>query len=119
MAMITGRCWLSVNGALLNSKPGAKLMGVGQIKRTGVAGSAQVVGYYEGVEIPQIEATLSHTADLSLPALAAIRDATVTFETDTGRMYVLQHAWVSGSVGVASDGGDVSVTFQGHRIDEM
>jgi hypothetical protein len=118
MPQITGRCWLSVNGALLRSKTGAKLTGAGGIERTPVVG-AQVWGYSEKAVAPTIEATLAHTADLSLQTLNAIEDATITFETDTGRTFLLNHAWCQTAPGLTDGEGDVPVTFGAYAIEEV
>jgi len=118
MAQITGRCWLYVNGALLRSKAGASLSGVGSTERTPVVG-AQVWGYSEKTVAPTVEATLAHTADLSLVALGQLVDATVTFECDTGVSYLLRHAWCENAPDLADGEGDVKVKFCGMSIEEM
>lgn len=115
---ITGRCWVSVNGALLRSKTGAKLTGVGGIERKAVTGP-QVWGHVENAIAPTIEATLVHTPDLSLRTLNSIVDGTVTFETDTGVTFVLRHAWCQTAPGVVEGEGDISVVFGGMSIEEM
>lgn len=117
MSQITGRCWLYIDGALVRSKAGAKLQ-IGGIERKTVKG-AQVWGYAEGVTEPQVEATLADTADLSLTAINAITDATVTFETDTGKQYVLRHAWVANSQTLSEGEGDVAVTINAMSCEEM
>jgi hypothetical protein len=118
MAQITGRCVLSVNGAMLRSKTGANLSGVGGVQRKAVMGH-QVWGYAEETTAPKIEATLAHTADLSLVALSQVVDATVTFEADTGATWILRHAWCETAPGVSDGEGDVKVTFTGLTCEEM
>ena len=118
MAQITGRCWLSVNGALLRSKEGAKLTGFGGVERTPVVG-AQVWGYSEKAVAPKIEATISHTADLRLGSLSNIEDATITFETDTGRTFIMRHAWCESAPSLTDNGGDVPLVFGAVSVEEM
>jgi hypothetical protein len=118
MAQVTGRCWLYVDGLLVRSKEGAKLTGVGLTERTAIVGP-QVWGYAEKTVPPTVEATLAHTADLSLAALGQIVDATITFETDTGRTFVLRHAWAQSAPDLTAGEGDVSMTFAGMSIEEL
>lgn len=118
MSQVTGRCWLYVDGALVRSKTGATLSGVGLTERSPVVGP-QVWGYSEKTVPPEVKATLAHTADLSLLALAAIVDATVTFECDTGVTYVLRHAWVASAPSLKEDGGDVDLTINAMSVEEM
>lgn len=118
MSQVTGRCWLYVDGALLRSKAGAKLAGVGGLERTAVMGN-QVYGYAEKVVAPTVEATLADTADLSLVALAQVTDATITFETDTGKTYIVRHAWCQSPPDLTEGEGDVAVVFAGMSVEEQ
>lgn len=118
MAQITGRCDVFVNGVLLRSKTGAKLTGVGGVERSAVMGS-RVWGFAEKTVAPKVEATLAHTADLSLIALSQITDGTVTFVADTGATWVLRHAWCEVAPGVSEGEGDVAVTFTGETCEEL
>ncbi len=118
MAQITGRVVVSVNGAMLRSKSGAKLSGVGGVNRKAVKGH-QMWGYAEETAEPKIEATLAHTKDLSLVALNRLVDCTVTFEADTKATYVLRHAWCEAAPDLAEGEGDVKVVFTGMSVEEM
>ncbi len=104
MAQITGRVRVSVNGALVRSKSGAKFSGIGGVNRKAVKGH-QMWGFAEETAEPKIEATLAHTKDLSLTALNQIVDATVTFECDTGATYILRHAWCEAAPDLAEGRG--------------
>lgn len=87
MAQVTGRVFISLGGLRLRSKEGAKL-DTGGIKRDPVVSDAGVDGFTETVVPPQIDCKISHTADTSLTDIHAYK-GTVTFETDTGRIYTL------------------------------
>lgn len=114
---VTGICYIRIDGNLLRSKEGAKLNNIGGKTREAVTGHS-VYGYTEKVEAPSIEATLADTKDLSLKDLHDTVDATITFETDTGKIYILSHAWCENAIELAA-GGDVAVTFTGMNIEEQ
>lgn len=112
----TGRAFVTVAGKRLASKEGAKL-GFGNMERTADMGDAGVLGYKEKPSVPYVECTIAHNADTSLQELADIVDATVSFDTDTKRSYVLRNAW-SAKV-LEMDKGEVAVRFEGLSCEEV
>lgn len=117
MAKVTGICYIRVNGKLLRSKEGAKLNDLGGKTREAVVGHS-VYGYTETVVAPSVEATLADTADLKLKEIHDTTDATITFETDTGKQYVLSHAWCENAISLTA-GGDVEVKFSATKCEEI
>ena len=115
---VTGIVRIKVDGQLLESKEGAKLSGF-NVEREEQLSAFGVAGYSEKPVAPKIECTLIHKGSTSLTALAAITDATVNFECDTGKVYVLQQAWVANSMELSANGGEVPVTFTGLRVEEQ
>lgn len=118
MAQVTGRCYIRVAGKLLRTKDGAKLDNIGGITRTAVTGN-EVYGYVEAVAAPSIECTLIDMADTSLKDIHAITDATITFETDTGKVYILQHAWCESALTLTAGQGEVEAKFTGTAVEEQ
>lgn len=118
MSKVTGRVFIKVSGKLLRSKEGAKLTGIGEVERTPVIGN-EVYGFVEKVVAPSIECTLADTADLSIKEIAAITDATATFETDTGKTYIVRNAWCESSPSLTAGEGDVECKFTGVACEEM
>lgn len=116
MAKVTGRVFINVKGTRLRSKEGAKF-NRGGFEREPVVGDDSVHGYMEKIVAPSIECTISHTADTNMGDLAGITGATVTFETDTGKVLVLHEAWVSNSLELSK--GEVQITFTGVRAEEQ
>ncbi|MBV5272503.1 MAG: phage tail tube protein [Lamprocystis purpurea] len=114
----SGRFWVYVNGTLLRAKTGITVAGIGGTSRKAVVG-AQVWGFSEETVAPSVEGTLADTADLSLIALNQITDATVTVELDTGKTYVLRHAWCESAVDLQDGDGGVKVKFGGMSIEEQ
>lgn len=107
---VTGRVFITVNGARLASKEGAKL-DFGGVTRTGVAGDSGVHGYTEKTEIPFIEATLSHKADTDLVVIAAWANESAMFQTDTGQTYLLRNCWLAKPPELSK--GEISIRLEG------
>lgn len=118
MAQVTGRVYVKIGGKLLRSKEGAKLTNFGGVERTPVMGN-EVYGYVEKVVAPSIECTIVDTADLSLAEIHGITDATATFETDTGKTYVVRNAWCESALDLTGGEGEVSAKFTGVACEEM
>jgi hypothetical protein len=94
MAQITGKATLRVDGKEIRTDGKGKLK-IGGEKREPVTGPGKVHGYKEETEAPELEVKVAHTADLSLKTLQAITNATVAFETDTGRQFILREAFTT------------------------
>lgn len=119
MPMTHSRAYVKVNGALLETLPGAKLK-LGGNKRAPVLGTRGVIGYSEVTEAAELECEIALTAGTSLAQLKDITDATVTYEADTGQTYVMRNAFVTEAIEVsAGDGGKVAVKFAGDPAEEM
>lgn len=113
---VTGRVWIRVDGKTLRSKDGAKLK-FGGLKREAQTGN-DVHGFTESMEAPEVECTLSHMADTSLQELKNITDATLQFETDTGKTLIVRHAWCTGELELTGGKGELSVKFNGLTCEE-
>ena len=112
---LTGRCFITVAGKRLGSKEGAK-MGYGNPERKGVAGDTGVLGFQESTTIPYIECVIPHKKDVNLKDLAAIKDATISFATDTKRSFVFTDAWCAKHLEL--DKGDISLRFEAMNCEE-
>jgi hypothetical protein len=107
MKQKTGVVKIWVNSVLMRSKKGAKLT-VGGKKRELDEDASEPV-FTEQNAAPQVEFTVQHTADFSIKAWQAVTDGTITYECDTGSVYILQGAcYLEG--GELADG-EVSFTF--------
>lgn len=115
---VTGRVYIRVAGKLLRSKEGAKLVNFGGLERPPVVGN-EVYGYVEKVVAPSIECTIVDTADLSLKEIHAITGATATFETDTGKTYIVRDAWCESALTLTGGEGEVEAKFTGVGCEEM
>lgn len=109
MSQVTGRVFISINGQRIRSKEGAGL-DTGGIEREAAISDAGVDGFMEKVTAPTVDCKIHHTADTSLTDLQAFKDGTLTFETDTGRVYTLQNAWCAKPPKLEK--GEVTLQFQ-------
>lgn len=108
MPMVTGRVFITAAGKRLASKEGAKLM-LGGVEREAVLADTGVVGYQEKTVAPGVECTIPHTADLSLAEFQAMTDVTLSFDTDTGKSFVLSNAWNSNALEMEK--GEIKLNF--------
>lgn len=114
---VAGVCYLKVDGTQYALR-GSLTVSPDSIEREGVAGQDGVHGYKETPRVPSISADITDTDGLSLEALLAITDATVTAELSTGKVYVLRNAWTKGGHELDTTEGQVSVTFEGMKCEE-
>lgn len=109
MAQVTGRVYVSMNGMRIRSKEGATL-DTGGPRREAAMSDAGVDGYTESTQPPSVDCTINHTADTSLTDLHSFKDGTLTFETDTGRIFTLIGAWSAEPPKLTK--GEVTLKFQ-------
>lgn len=111
MAQVTGICFITIDGKLMRSKPGASLK-LGGKERTAQMGH-KVYGYSEAVVASEVELTLAHMADTDLIELRDKVNATCQFETDTGVTFLLTNCFVSEPPQLTAGEGDVTLKLMG------
>lgn len=116
MAQVTGRVYVNVGGKRLASKSGAKL-NFGGVEREGVMADTGPVGYQEKPVMPTLDCTIPHLADTSFKELAAIKDAAMSFDTDTGRSYALSGGFLMKPPEL--ENGEVKLSFGALSCDEV
>ena len=117
MAAILGIVKIKVDGKLQRSLPGAKLQ-VGGYDRTSSVGHKRY-GAYRTFIPSKLDFSVAKTADLDVRALKDLEGATLIFEGDDGRSYLVPNVdCVSG--GEISDGGaGVSFSFEGDPAEDL
>ena len=113
---LTGRVFITVKGKRLRSKEGATLK-FSDFSRKGQTADTGVAGFTEGTEIPGCECVLLHAADTSLAEFKAMSNETVSFDTDTGRSFVLSEAWCAGALELSK--GEVKLSFESMKCEEV
>lgn len=114
-----GKAYIKVDGELLETMPGAKI-DIGGFQRPSVDGSHTILGYAETIKPSRLECEIAIGASTSLAKFRDITDATVTFECDTGQVYIMRNAWVSETLtATEGEGGKVPLVFMGPPAEEM
>lgn len=117
MPQITGKAVIRVDGKELRTLDGATL-NPGGVSREAMKGGGKVHGFKETDVEPTMECKVAHTADLSLKELGDITNATVIFECDTGRRYVLREAWTTEPPALDAGAGSVDLKMAAIECDE-
>lgn len=114
-----GRAYISIDGSLLPTMPGAKL-DLGGEERTAVTGDNTVLGFTAQVKPATLTCEISLGAGDSIETLRRATDVTLTFECDTGQTYVVRQAFATKTLELsAGDSGKVAMEFQGMPAQEM
>jgi hypothetical protein len=112
MSRIAGTAYVKVDGAQY-TLAGTLTVSTDSFTREGLAGLSGVAGYKEMPRVPFIEGEFYTTPDVSLPALEAVTNATVTAELANGKTYVLRNAWSAGAREVNAAEGTFTLRFEG------
>lgn len=114
-----GKAFIKADGSLLESMPDAKI-DIGGVERPTINGANAVLGYAEKVKEATVECEIAVGPDTSLATIAGWNNVTVTFECDTGQVYIVRNAWlVEPPVATAGEGGKVPLKFAGPPAEEM
>ncbi|EYC52890.1 hypothetical protein AZ34_11865 [Hylemonella gracilis str. Niagara R] len=118
---LLGRAFVRVNGNTLASLPGTAKLRIGGMARTPINGDSGYLGYTE--KFVNSEISLEYAVDeLTDPiALNDVKDAVVTFEADTGQVWVIRNATASGAEDneVSSGEGKATIKFFGDAAQQV
>jgi Phage tail tube protein len=114
-----GMAYIAVDGDLQPTMPGAKL-DTGGVERTPVEGDNKMLGFTEKPKPAMVTFDISLGPTMSLKRLQDMKNATVTFECDTGQTYVMRGAYTTKTLALTSgDNGKVNVEMAGMPAEEM
>lgn len=108
MGQVTGRVFITANGKRLSTKSGATLK-FGKVKREMVEADHGTAGHKEATASPGVECTIIHDANTSLAEIEAIVAGSGSFDTDTGKSFVLSGMVCLDALSLAD--GEVKVSF--------
>ncbi|MGD8499290.1 MAG: phage tail tube protein [Phycisphaerales bacterium] len=111
MPQITGVVKIYVNGSLQRSIEGAEL-DLGGYEREAVVGHS-VYGHKERVMPSVLTWSEAHASDTVLADLKDITGATLRYECDSGRVYLVTNAFVSKTLKLSGGDGEVEVEMTG------
>ena len=116
---IFGRAFIRVNGITMASLPGSSKLDPGGVERSPVVGDAGYLGFTEKPVHAEIECEIAIDPATDLVALGNIVDATITFEADTGQVWVMRGAAAAGPVKAQSGDGKAPLKFIGAAVDQL
>jgi hypothetical protein len=118
MARIGGMISLKIDGESYDAK-GNFTYSLGIPKKEMVVGADRIHGYKEVPTVPYIEGEITDNAEISMEALRATTDATITLELGNGKLISLRNA-IEASDGVGNtEEGNQSVRFEGLSAEEI
>ena len=115
---IAGIAFLKVDGNLYPLR-GNFTVSPSALERAGIAGQDYVHGYSELPRVPYIEGDVSLDPALSMDAVEAATNVTVTAELANDKVYVLREAWCRSALELNTREGQVRVRFEGISCDEI
>lgn len=114
-----GRAFIRMNGLSLASLPGTAKLNPGGVERSPVNGDHGHLGYTEKPVNSEIECDFAVGADTDLQALQNMTDGTVTFEADTGQVWIIRKAATAGPIAVQSGEGKASIKMFGTAAEQV
>lgn len=113
-----GRAFIRVNGMTLASLPGSAKLNPGGVERTPVVGDFGHLGFTEKPISGEIECDIAVGPDTDLAALNKTTDASITFEADSGQVWVMRNAAMAMPVNIQSGDGKATVKFIGSAVEQ-
>lgn len=117
MGQITGRATIRWDGEVLRTDNESTANPTGT-EREAVTGGGQVHGFRESDVAPTLSLNVVDDGKMSIKALGDITNATVLFETDTGRRLVFRGAFTTNQPELNVSGGTISVEMSAIEVDE-
>lgn len=114
-----GRVYIRVNGQTIPSLPGSAKLNPGGVERTPVVGDYGFLGFTEKPVHGEIECDIAVSASTDLAALNDTTNASITFEADSGQVWIMRGAALAAPVNIQSGDGKAQVKFIGSEIEQV
>jgi len=115
---VVGQCKVTIDGQLLDTD-GETEMDIGGAMREVVKGDNQAGAFRESTEASKTTTKLLFKGGLSLTALRAIDNATLTNKLDIGRTFVVRNAYVAEVISFSTSDGKATVVWGGPPAEEV
>lgn len=112
-----GLATIRTDGQYLETFEGAS-MDPGGIKRTPRPGARNAGTFTESIEPSKVECEVQFGEGVSIASIQAISDGVITFETDTGQTYVINHGYCADPPQLGGEG-KLKCVFQGPPAEEI
>lgn len=114
MSQHANRARIRANGKLYDTMPNPTFDPGGVVAQTKT--SAYNAHWGDQLMPSRLEASIAATADVSVDEIRALRDATLTIEYDTGRIFTVPKAWTVQSAQIAN--GEIRFVMEGEPAEE-
>lgn len=115
---VLGQARIKVDGDTLETKSGATLELGGPV-RTAQRGDYQSGAFSTEFAESKLTCTILPKRGVRLAQLREIDNATITFEADTGQVWVIRNAYVADTISLSGSGEGATVVFQGPPAEEL
>lgn len=115
---VVGQVTIKVDGETLKSKPGATLE-IGGPNRTAQEGDNDASAFSVQTMPSKVTATLLMKKDVSLTAIGAMDNVTITFEADNGKTWIIRNSYSADAPVLTAGGEGANVVFQGPPAEEL
>lgn len=114
---VVGQMRVKIDGTSYPTS-GESSLEIGGPVREAVAGDYDASAFKESTAPSKAEVTINYKAGISLSALRAIDNATLTMEADTGVTWIVRNAYVADVISFGQDG-KAKLVLQGPPAEEM
>jgi hypothetical protein len=115
---IFGRAFIRIDGVTQPTLPGSSKLNPGGFERTPINGDAGYLGQTEKLVNAEVECDIAVDADTDIIGLNATKNAVVTFQCDTGQIYIVRNASLATPVSLQSGDGKASLKFIGSPAED-
>lgn len=115
---VVGQVKVKVDGEIYETD-GSSSLEIGGATREAVTGDYQAGAFKEATSPAKCETSILYKAGVSLSAIRAISNATLTMECDTGAVWIMRNAYVADVISFSSSDGKAKIVFQGPPAEEM
>ncbi len=113
-----GRAFIAIDGNRISSIPGTGKISLGLPERTAKMSDTGFAGYTEAPKNAVVTCDINVDATTDLIAIGNTVDATITFECDTGQIYIVRNAAHAQDLELQSGDGKTTVMFIGDTAEQ-
>ena len=113
---IAGKATIRIDGEVIPTENGASLTPNSPTRKAERHGGNTY--YSEEETVPMLEANVLLTKDVDVLYLSNIKGATVMYESDNGKQYVLRNAFTTEAVPFSGDG-KAAIKMSGQAVEEL
>ncbi|MDR1311927.1 MAG: phage tail tube protein [Burkholderiaceae bacterium] len=117
---LLGRAYLRVNGVTFASIAGTATLNPGGVERTPVSGDYGYLGYTEKPVNGEIQFDIAIGADTNIDEINRATDVSITFEADTGQVWVMRNGTLGEPAKPAvGDNGKATLRYIGKPTEQV